>query len=52
MRGENDKYAQAVKAEGRNTPTCVGKTPLRHWARKVLSEHPHMRGENHTAQVS
>ncbi len=30
----------------RNTPTCVGKTPL-HWARWTVQwKHPHLRGED------
>ena len=30
----------------RNIPTCVGKTVFRVTARRIVAEHPHLRGEN------
>ena len=38
--------------DGRNIPTCVGKTLVRRWLRSANPEHPHMRGENWRAGVS
>ena len=35
-----------LQTYGRNTPTCVGKTPRRFSACSRLGKHPHVRGED------
>ena len=43
--GRRRTSAAGVDA-GRNTPTCVGKTPSNSASRSILEKHPHVRGED------
>ena len=46
MRGEDPEAQQVMLPFMRNTPTCVGKTPLGLKKMPREQKHPHVRGED------